>query len=66
MKEKRNWENTEFTRQVRISEEDLQYLRKIKKKQTIATVLSDIIYKHKYGNARLRSEKGVETTNQHE
>lgn len=46
---KRDWTETEFTHKVRISEEDLNYIKKIKGKKSIAGKISEIINKHRKG-----------------
>lgn len=50
MKEKRDWEDTDFTEKIRISREDLEYVKKIKGKKSLARTLQEIIKKYKYGN----------------
>jgi hypothetical protein len=41
----KDWKDSEFKKVVRISEEDLEYLKKIKDKKTIAGMLHFIITK---------------------
>lgn len=43
----RNWEETIFTKKIRITEEDLEYIRKLKGKGSLAKKLQEIIKKHK-------------------
>lgn len=49
-KEKQDWFETEFTKKVRISEEDLEWLKKTKGKQSIARRLKEIIKEKRYEN----------------
>ncbi len=46
--EKRNWENTEYTKIVRITYEDLEWLKKNKGKMSIARKLKEIIKKERH------------------
>lgn len=41
------WEKSKFNKKIRISEEDLEFLRKIKGKKCMAGKLSEIIMKYK-------------------
>ena len=41
--EKKDWEDSEFEKKVRISLEDLEFIKKIKKKKSIAGKLKEII-----------------------
>lgn len=45
--DKQNWEENEFQKQVRLSEEDWKYLKRIKGKTTIARKLQEIINKYR-------------------
>ena len=45
--EKRNWENTRYTKQIRITEEDHAWLKKEKGKLTLAGKLEEVIKKIK-------------------
>jgi len=47
MKEKRDWEDTDFTEKIRISKDDLEYIKKIKGKKSLARTLQEIISKHR-------------------
>lgn len=48
IKEKKmDWTETEFTHKVRISEEDLNYIKRIRGKTSIARKLNEIINKYK-------------------
>lgn len=47
--DKQNWEENEFQKQVRVTEEDLQYLKKIRGKLSIARKLQEIIKRERYG-----------------
>ena len=44
---KKNWKETEFTRQVRVHLEDLEWLKTNKGKQSIAGFLSEVISSYK-------------------
>ena len=59
------WEENEFQKKVRITEEDLEWLKKTRGKQTIARRLKEIINKERYGNARFRAKGGVQATKGH-
>lgn len=52
MKEKRGWEDTDFVQKVRITREDLEYLKRIKGKMSIARQLQEIIKKERLENAK--------------
>lgn len=43
----RTYEEIEFTKKIRITEEDLDYIRKIKGKGSMARKLQEIISKHR-------------------
>lgn len=49
--EKKDWGETEYTERVRITKEDLEWLKKKKGKKTLAGKLQEIIkvYREKYG-----------------
>lgn len=53
------WEDSQFTKKIRISESNLEYIRKIKKKRGLAGMLDVIIrYYKKYGDAPVRKVSG--------
>ncbi len=45
--EEKNWNESKFSKKVRITDEDLEYLKTIRGKLSIAGKLSEIIGKHK-------------------
>jgi hypothetical protein len=46
MKEKKDWNETIYTERIRISKKDKAYINKIKKKKSLAGMLSEIIQEH--------------------
>lgn len=50
MKEKRDWEDTDFTEKIRISRQDLEFIKRIKGKKSLARTLQEII--QKYGETK--------------
>lgn len=45
--EKQNWAENEFQKQIRITEEDLNYIKKIRGRTSTARKLQEIIQKYK-------------------
>lgn len=45
--EKKDWNETEFTEKIRITKEDLEYVRSTKGKKSLAGRLREIICRHK-------------------
>ena len=51
--EKQNWEENEFQKQVRMSERDWKYLKRIKGKTTIARKLQEIVKFYEEKNIKM-------------
>lgn len=45
--ERKDWKESLFTKKIRITEEDLEYIRKLKGKGSLARKLQEIISKHR-------------------
>lgn len=50
--ERNDWEESLFTKKIRITEEDLEYIRKLKGKWSLARKLQEIINKERLANAK--------------
>jgi len=59
---KKNWEETQFIHKVRITKEDLDYLKVIKGRQSMARKLQEIINKHRLSNGGANAKQKYGTT----